>query len=416
MFQRFFANALWLVLAIAPATAADIDLGQATRTYKQFCSHCHGINMVNPGTSSYDLRKWSVAKKKEFYDVVKNGKGDMPAWGDILTEDELAQLWFYVATRAGKEPFPKDTSSATPEITVPETRAAELATLKSGTLTVCMARNGGVMSAKRADGGKGLDYDLSAELARRLGLKLDVTWFESEQEEESDPVKETYAMLAHGLCDLVPGFSLYETALQRADGERAALPRWDDQPDYRPPGFQIDLKPIAVSKPYARIEMGIVVREEVSKRRFDNLANLEGLKVGVEQGTLAGVLTLRQGTAKLVADAVTLNPGPTFLWEMEKGAFEATLVTATAYDFHKRQNPITKLVLTDYRHPIGFNIAFAALRDNAPLIERLNAQIEPMVANWYIGEIARKNNMHIAPPTKPDVMGRLTMADILSRR
>jgi mono/diheme cytochrome c family protein len=38
---------------------------------------------------------------------VLKGKGDMPAWGDILLEEEIDALWRYVATRGGKEPFPE---------------------------------------------------------------------------------------------------------------------------------------------------------------------------------------------------------------------------------------------------------------------------------------------------------------------
>ena len=58
--------------------------------------------MVNPGTSSYDLRKWPTDQKDTFYNTVKNGKGDMPAWGDVLFPEELDAIWVYVATRAGK--------------------------------------------------------------------------------------------------------------------------------------------------------------------------------------------------------------------------------------------------------------------------------------------------------------------------
>jgi len=89
-----------------PVAADDAALETGRSTYKQFCAHCHGIDMKNPGTSSYDLRKWPVDRKDEFYDSVKNGKGDMPAWGDVLYPEELDAIWLYVATRGGTEPLP----------------------------------------------------------------------------------------------------------------------------------------------------------------------------------------------------------------------------------------------------------------------------------------------------------------------
>ncbi len=99
-----------VVLALfgAPALAEDALLDKGESTYKQFCSHCHGLDMKNPGTSSYDLRKWPTDQKAEFYDSVRYGKGDMPAWGDILYTEELDAIWYYVATRGGTQPFPEE--------------------------------------------------------------------------------------------------------------------------------------------------------------------------------------------------------------------------------------------------------------------------------------------------------------------
>ncbi len=71
-----------------------------------------------------------------------------------------------------------------------------------------MASNGGVMPNKEGAAGKGFDDDVARTFANRLGLNLHVTWFESEDKEESDPIRESYALLAFGLCDRVAGFPL----------------------------------------------------------------------------------------------------------------------------------------------------------------------------------------------------------------
>lgn len=106
-----FASTL-VFAPISKTRAADDDkLAAATGVYNQFCLHCHGPAMVNPGTGSFDLRKFPVDDKARFYNSVKNGKGDMPAWGDILRPDELDLLWYYVATRGGKQPFPDDAAT-----------------------------------------------------------------------------------------------------------------------------------------------------------------------------------------------------------------------------------------------------------------------------------------------------------------
>lgn len=103
------------LLYAAPSLAEDAHplFGEGKTLFKDFCSHCHGIDMVNPGTSSYDLRRWPVENKTGFVSAVMKGKGDMPAWGDILYPEEVDSLWIYVIMRAGKEPFP-DSAELTP--------------------------------------------------------------------------------------------------------------------------------------------------------------------------------------------------------------------------------------------------------------------------------------------------------------
>ena len=76
---------------------ARIDLGK--RTYAQKCSHCHGSNMVNSGTINPDLRRFPDDKAR-FVTTVKQGKnGKMPPWGDLLSDEEIVDIWVYVSSR-----------------------------------------------------------------------------------------------------------------------------------------------------------------------------------------------------------------------------------------------------------------------------------------------------------------------------
>ena len=76
---------------------AQIDYGKSTYTSK--CSHCHGPNMVNPGTVTPDLRRFPDDRER-FFTTVKQGKnGRMPPWGDLLSDDQIADLWAYMSSR-----------------------------------------------------------------------------------------------------------------------------------------------------------------------------------------------------------------------------------------------------------------------------------------------------------------------------
>lgn len=90
----------------APAAAPVFTLqavDQGREQYHRTCAQCHGRNMVNAGTTVYDLRKFPVDQHERFRNSVVNGKGNMPAFKGAIDEAAIAVLWAYVATRGGKE-------------------------------------------------------------------------------------------------------------------------------------------------------------------------------------------------------------------------------------------------------------------------------------------------------------------------
>ena len=75
----------------------QIDHGKST--YATKCSHCHGPNVMNSGTITPDLRAVPDDKTR-FVTTVKNGKNNkMPPWGDILSDDEVRDLWAFISSR-----------------------------------------------------------------------------------------------------------------------------------------------------------------------------------------------------------------------------------------------------------------------------------------------------------------------------
>lgn len=71
---------------------------QGQRLYKQFCQRCHGPNLIASNPATYDLRKFPPNARERFVEAVVKGKGqgEMPAWGDILSEAEVAALYAYI--------------------------------------------------------------------------------------------------------------------------------------------------------------------------------------------------------------------------------------------------------------------------------------------------------------------------------
>jgi len=82
-------------------TVEQIEAGRAQ--FHRTCAQCHGRNMVNAGTTVYDLRKFPLDQPDRFVNSVRNGKGNMPSFKDALSSEQIDVLWAYVGTRGGKE-------------------------------------------------------------------------------------------------------------------------------------------------------------------------------------------------------------------------------------------------------------------------------------------------------------------------
>ena len=79
--------------------AAQVERGR--RIYSDRCSHCHGFNMITAGNVTYDLREFPRDQEQRFFESVTNGKNNrMPPWGDVLTQEEIGDVWAYVLSRS----------------------------------------------------------------------------------------------------------------------------------------------------------------------------------------------------------------------------------------------------------------------------------------------------------------------------
>jgi mono/diheme cytochrome c family protein len=72
------------------------QIARGAEIFARNCSPCHGPRMQDP-ESAFDLRKFPPGEYDRFVRSVKNGKGQMPPWGDLLKSDEIEALWAYVS-------------------------------------------------------------------------------------------------------------------------------------------------------------------------------------------------------------------------------------------------------------------------------------------------------------------------------
>ena len=185
---------------------------------------------------------------------------------------------------------------ATPSVAPAET---EIKTMEPGVLTACLPRNSGVIAGKRNAGGSGFDYHLMEEIASRMGLSFSPVWFEGELEEQSDPLRDTYAMLSFPLCDVVPGHPRYVRAVGTPGYDRARLPRWVGMPQEIDQSTSflkdvqtefVDVRPLAVSHGYMRSTIGLVYLDDTTEPK--DLNDLQDRPLAFQQGTLSGAIAM----------------------------------------------------------------------------------------------------------------------------
>ena len=96
---RFLILGGALLMPTAAFAQDSAQIAAGADVYKDKCAECHGERLVNPG-ASFDLRKLRADERARFDKAVNDGKGQMPAWGGVLSAEELDALWAYVRSKA----------------------------------------------------------------------------------------------------------------------------------------------------------------------------------------------------------------------------------------------------------------------------------------------------------------------------
>ena len=73
-------------------------MAAGTPLYERYCGSCHGANL-EPAESVFDLRDLAASDKRRFMTSVARGKSTMPAWGTVLTPQQIDALWDFVMSK-----------------------------------------------------------------------------------------------------------------------------------------------------------------------------------------------------------------------------------------------------------------------------------------------------------------------------
>jgi len=367
-------------LLAPPALAGGESLERGRDRYRQTCAQCHGHNMVNAGVTTYDLRRFPGDQHERFRNSVANGKGNMPAFKDALSDAEIASLWLYVKTR-GKE---------------------------QEALSVCVAEGNPPYAARAKGAAAGFDVALAAAVAARLQRPLKLLWYEVELEKETSPSLEVNALLSAGLCELAAGYVLYAPALG-APAAAAARPPDHDGAKPKRQRARVTLGRLIASEPYQASVLTVVLRPGLEGASVRSLADLQALRTGTVAGSLAGSILMLYRDGALRDNLVSLGWRDDPLRELEAGRFDAALIELNRLDAYRMRNADTRLAATGFLLPLRFNLGFAALESKRELIESVNSILRELQAQGRLSAMARDAGLTHVPAHAPFIQPEITL-------
>ena len=287
-------------------------------------------------------------------------------------------------------------------------------------LAVCLEKNSAPYSFKHGAAAGGFDLAVAAAVAKRLGRTLTVQWFTIPAQPDTDkppPSTVEDALLSDGKCQLIGGFPLSVNALAKPPVATSRLPAFDGaRPADR--GRRVALGALAASRAYEFVPFAVLLGPKAPDRPIHSLADLRGMTIGTEKGTLADAILMLTDQRRLVPEIVHVAPGlPSdrgggLLERLDRGDYQATLVELHRFDVYRKDHPQTKIRPSGYYHEIGFNMGFAGLASEAALIGEVDTAIAALLAANEIAPLAAAQGMTYVPPRQPEVRGAITLGEL----
>jgi ABC-type amino acid transport substrate-binding protein len=279
-------------------------------------------------------------------------------------------------------------------------------------LRVCLDANVPPWSMYDGAKGGGFDWAVADAVAKRIGRQFAVQWFETKPDPDDSTTLAANALLSDRRCRLVGGYPLVESALGKPGMRSARMP---DFAGARPTdrGQSIELGILEPSRAYHFAALTIVLGAAAASARIADLASLDGIKLGVEGGTLADATLMLFGDGRFVNQITHVVPGRgELLLRLEKAEYDATLVELRRFDAYRATHPGTKLTPSGYYFPIGFNIGFVGLSVDQDLIEQVDRAIKEMLEEDELPALARTAGVTYLPPRQPNVSPEVTLTDL----
>ena len=84
---------LMVFLVLLQPAYADVS-GEAL--FKTYCASCHGTSGEGSAIANFKLSERLVKTDEELSKSIREGKGQMPAWGFLFSEEDIKNVLQYI--------------------------------------------------------------------------------------------------------------------------------------------------------------------------------------------------------------------------------------------------------------------------------------------------------------------------------
>jgi ABC-type amino acid transport substrate-binding protein len=254
----------------------------------------------------------------------------------------------------------------------PGLRAADPPAAKADTLKVAIYNE----LAPFSDKGQGIDADLAAALAKKLGLTLSLLPFNAGDDLNDDLRNMVWKghYLGYGPADVMLHVPV-DRMLMNANPQ------------------------VAIFAPY-HVETVRLVRSARSIPAFDGIDALAGKRIGVEKVSISGMVMLGEGNGRF-RDQVHIYPTAIeALRQLMAGRLDAVLATRSEIESVMRGDPAFPVQDVPFeRLPrAGWAIGMAVKKDNTELARRLQAALNAMAADGELKAVFAKYGVQVVKP------------------
>jgi ABC-type amino acid transport substrate-binding protein len=272
-------------------------------------------------------------------------------------------------------------------------------------LRICLDENLPPLSAHREGApDSGFDVALAEAIAAKLGRPLQIQWFGSKLDDDSSPALEANALLSDGRCALVGSYALTQDSLVAPGVKTARPPDYEGRSsaDRRRRGT---LGVLAPTQPYIHAPLTVVLGPKARDRRIDGIADLAGLRLAIESGTLGDAILMTFDNGRLIDSITHLVPGrQDLLGALESGDHDATLLDLRRFDAYRAAHPDTKLTASGYFYPVGANRGYVGLDSDMALITAVNKALTELQAAGTMASLAEAAGLTYLPPREPAIL------------